>query len=103
MSSPDFQKALSSPVGGNDPAGVAELHVVEWSAEQKALGVRSLSDAVTQTLKAYVEGKPTSFYPVGLFASPMEASAACERLQRIRNAREGMEQLEEQDCEGNEN
>ncbi len=66
----------------------AKWHVVEWSPEEKCFHIQTLREALAENLGAFLEDRTTSYHPLGLFASHLEASKACALLQRIRDARE---------------
>ena len=102
MNAQDLHDAASSPMADEEPPEAGELHVLEWSPDQEAFNIQGLKAAVEENLQAFREGRPTSFHPVGLFPSLREASAACEPLMRIRNAREGGEQGDTLECEDDE-
>ena len=76
------------PSDGIMQAESEKLYVVEWSPDQRCFHIQKLGEALAKNLRAFLEDRPTGYHPVGLFASRREASAACEFLRRIRDARE---------------
>jgi hypothetical protein len=89
-------------MAGEEPPEAGELHVLEWSPEQNACGIRPLREALTENQRGFREGKPTSYHPLALYTSCRDASAACDVLMRIRNSREALKQADESECKDDE-
>lgn len=99
----DIASGLTSlPAGGTFQVEADQWHVVEWSPDQKCFHIQTLREALTINMRAFMENRATSYHPLGVFASQREASKAYAFLRRIRDLREGVEHIEELECEDDE-
>ena len=63
------------------PNGVPNLEtlwVAEWSEEQKCFNVDPLLVALKRNNRVFAKGKGGGYFPLGIYATHDEASAACE-------------------------
>ena len=81
-------KHNDGPTSGTE-AVLFEPHVVEWSFEQKCFHVQGFAESLRCNLRSFLENRPTSYMIVALCRSHAEASAICDKLQAIRDRREG--------------
>lgn len=85
-------KHNEGPSSGTE-AMLYEPHVVEWSFEQKCFHVQSFADSLRCNLRSFLENHATSYMIVSLCRSHAEACAICDKLQAIRDKREGRHSL----------
>lgn len=85
-------KHNEGPSSGMD-AMLYEPHVVEWSFEQKCFHVQGFAESLRCNLRSFLENRPTSYMIVALCRSHAEACAICDKLQAIRDKREGRHAL----------
>jgi hypothetical protein len=66
----------------------SSCYVLEFSFSQRCFHIATLSDALAMNAEAFASNRAADYVPLHIFLTHEAASAACEGLKPLRDARE---------------